>query len=72
MHRRAELFKRILFVFIILIATQGDAAERAKLTLGYSRRTVLQPFALDSRFALVLACVLMIGIFATVRQGGST
>jgi len=36
MHRRAELLKRILLVLIILIATQGDAAERAKLTLGYS------------------------------------
>lgn len=36
MHCRAEFIKRILLVLVILIATPSDAAERAKLTLGYS------------------------------------
>ncbi len=36
MHRQAKLLKRIFFVLFALLAAQGDAAERAKLTLGYS------------------------------------
>jgi ABC-type nitrate/sulfonate/bicarbonate transport system substrate-binding protein len=36
MQRQAKLLKRIFFVLFALLATQGDAAERAKLTLGYS------------------------------------
>ena len=36
MHRHAEFFNRIFLVLVILLAAQGDAAERAKLTLGYS------------------------------------
>ena len=36
MHRQAKLLKRIFLVFFALLAAQGDAAERAKLTLGYS------------------------------------
>lgn len=36
MHHLVEFIKRILLVLIILIAAPSDAAERAKLTLGYS------------------------------------
>jgi len=36
MQRQAKLLKRIFFVLFALLAAQGDAAERAKLTLGYS------------------------------------
>ena len=36
MHRQTKLLKRIFFVLFALLAAQGDAAERAKLTLGYS------------------------------------
>ena len=30
MHRHAEFFNRIFLVLVILLAAQGDAAERAK------------------------------------------
>jgi ABC-type nitrate/sulfonate/bicarbonate transport system substrate-binding protein len=36
MHRHADFFNRIFLVLVILLAAQGDAAERAKLTIGYS------------------------------------
>jgi ABC-type nitrate/sulfonate/bicarbonate transport system substrate-binding protein len=36
MQLQAKLLKRIFFVLFALLAAQGDAAERAKLTLGYS------------------------------------
>src|SRR5688500_20180301 len=36
MHRQAKFVQRIFLVLVIMIAAQGDAAERAKLTLGYS------------------------------------
>ena len=36
MRRQTKLLKRIFFVLFALLAAQGDAAERAKLTLGYS------------------------------------
>ena len=36
MHHQAKLLKHIFLVFFALLAPQGDAAERAKLTLGYS------------------------------------
>ena len=36
MQRQAKLLKRIFFVLFALLAAQGHAAERAKLTLGYS------------------------------------
>ena len=36
MHRHADFFNRIFLVLVILLAASGDAAERAKLTIGYS------------------------------------
>jgi ABC-type nitrate/sulfonate/bicarbonate transport system substrate-binding protein len=36
MHRHADFFNRIFLVLVILLTAQGDAAERAKLTIGYS------------------------------------
>src|SRR5262245_4846852 len=36
MQLQAKLLKRIFFVLFALLAAQGDAAERVKLTLGYS------------------------------------
>ena len=36
MQRQAKLLQRIFFVFFALLAPQSHAAERAKLTLGYS------------------------------------
>ena len=36
MHRRAACFKRLILVSVILTTLQANAAERAKLTLGYS------------------------------------
>ena len=36
MHRQAEFFERISLALFLLLAGQADAAERAKLTLGYS------------------------------------
>ena len=36
MHRHADFFNRIFLVLVILLAAQADAAERAKLTIGYS------------------------------------